>query len=185
MANIFLGKREKKSRIMKVGTHTILKENNYEVNENRYVYGDDDNSMVIEKPERNLQIAGRDYDHDSLCLHCWQGGDLICCDGCPAVFHPNCLGLSPKETERLTKLKRWMCPHHRCLECNKNSAAAGGLLFRCEVCSNAFCEDHLPIDADLLGGCDRFENLGMRKPSQACYIHCSKDCHDYMMKYKK
>ena len=24
------------------------------------------------------QIAGRDYDNEEHCLHCWDGGDLIC-----------------------------------------------------------------------------------------------------------
>jgi SWI/SNF-related matrix-associated actin-dependent regulator of chromatin subfamily A member 5 len=73
----------------------------------------------------------------------------------------------------------------QCLECNKNSAAAGGLLFRCEMCPDAYCEDHLPIDAEIVGGCDRFEALGMRKPSQACFIHCTKDCQDFAEKVKR
>ena len=39
-------------------------------------------------------------------------GDLICCETCPAVFHPACLGLSavPEEDE-------WFCPLCRCASC--------------------------------------------------------------------
>ncbi len=59
----------------------------------------------------------------------------------------------------------------------------GGLIFRCECCSKAYCEDHLPIDAELIGHCKRFEDLGMRHPDQACYIHCSADCHKWAESY--
>ena len=30
--------------------------------------------------------------HENLCSHCGDGGELICCDGCPAVLHPACAG---------------------------------------------------------------------------------------------
>ena len=42
----------------------------------------------------------------------------------------------------------------------------GGLIFRCKVCPSAFCEDHLPIEAELIGHSARFEALGMRHPDQ-------------------
>ncbi len=39
------------------------------------------------------------------------------------------------------------CPHHNCATCGRTTAAAGGLLFRCEMCDTAYCEDHLPDGA--------------------------------------
>jgi hypothetical protein len=38
---------------------------------------------------------------DALCLVCGDGGDVACCDGCPAVIHPTCAGLQkmPDESE--------------------------------------------------------------------------------------
>ena len=66
------------------------------------------------------------------------------------------------------------------MECQRKAQAVGGLIFRCECCPKSYCEDHLPIDADLIGHCARFEKkLGMRHPDQACYIHCSKECSDW------
>jgi hypothetical protein len=67
----------------------------------------------------------------------------------------------------------------QCMECARKAQAVGGLIFRCECCPKAYCEDHLPIDADLIGHCTRFEDLGMRHPDQACYVHCSKECSDW------
>ena len=44
--------------------------------------------------------------------------------------------------------------------------AAGGLLFRCEMCANAFCEDHLPGEAQVIVTCTRFQNFGQAQPKQ-------------------
>jgi hypothetical protein len=60
--------------------------------------------------------------------------------------------------------------------CEKTAAAAGGLLFRCRACPNAFCEDHLPDTHIIVGKCPRLEPLGFRHPPQACYIHCDDYC---------
>jgi hypothetical protein len=30
---------------------------------------------------------------EDLCKLCGTGGKVICCDTCPCVFHPKCLGL--------------------------------------------------------------------------------------------
>ena len=73
-------------------------------------------------------------------------------------------------------MSRWVCPHHDCLECERKAAAAGGLLFRCSMCPNAYCEDHLPLDAEIIGQCQRFELLGQNHPAQACFIYCNSAC---------
>lgn len=31
--------------------------------------------------------------HGSACMVCMDGGDLLCCDGCPNAVHPFCVGL--------------------------------------------------------------------------------------------
>lgn len=32
--------------------------------------------------------------HGSACSACGDGGDLLCCDGCPAAVHAACVGLA-------------------------------------------------------------------------------------------
>jgi hypothetical protein len=55
--------------------------------------------------------------------------------------------------------------------------AVGGMLFRCEGCALAFCEDHLPgAEVDVVMECRRFAQLGYRRPGTACYIRCSRAC---------
>ena len=121
------------------------------------------------------QIAGRDYDNEETCLHCWDGGDLICCDQCPASWHAGCL----KKIGFALPTKAfgsWGCPHHSCETCGRKAAQAGGLLFRCAVCPSAFCEDHLPSTATIQGKCERFEALGQRRPKQAAFVLCGAGC---------
>jgi len=121
------------------------------------------------------QIAGRDYDHQDFCQACLDGGDLIVCDYCPAAYHAECVGL--KGTE-LNRIGRWTCPHHTCMKCSRKSQAVGGLLFRCEMCPVALCEDHLTADAqsNITNKCARFQALGQRHPAQACFVLCSEEC---------
>ena len=115
------------------------------------------------------QLAGRDYENSPVCGVCWEGGELLCCDFCPGTFifftaltfctnpahvltcplmyytlkpgsfHMECIGLGPDDFGS----GAWSCPHHACAACNMKATAAGGLLFRCEMCSNAFCEGAL------------------------------------------
>jgi len=58
---------------------------------------------------------------------CWDGGELVCCDVCPAAYHAECLGQDPSHLEAK---QHWACPHHACAACGRGPAAAGGLLFR-------------------------------------------------------
>ena len=43
--------------------------------------------------------------HISFCVQCRDGGELLCCDGCPAAYHPACLGL-----QGMLQDAAWFCP---------------------------------------------------------------------------
>lgn len=70
----------------------------------------------------------------------------------------------------------YTCPQHRCVTCERNTAAAGGLLFRCESCTSAYCDDCLPEGSVLVGDeLPQFLALGFGQDSKAYFIRCS-DC---------
>ena len=78
---------------------------------------------------------------------------MICCDFCPNVMHAACCGVD--DPSALGSM--WSCPHHKCVTCGRKAYAAGGLLFRCSECPKAFCEDHLPLEAQMVGPtCERW-----------------------------
>lgn len=81
------------------------------------------------KRERHRRHPGRAINHDS-CDSCKEGGDLICCDRCPATFHLQCH--DPPLDEDDLPAGEWIC--HRCTVTkkgakdgsNKSSATANG-----------------------------------------------------------
>ncbi|XP_057955697.1 uncharacterized protein LOC131149343 [Malania oleifera] len=65
-------------------------------------------------------------ENDDLCSICLDGGDLLCCDGCPRAFHQECVSLPsiPQDT--------WYCKYcenmfqkEKFVERNANAVAAG------------------------------------------------------------
>jgi len=72
---------------------------------------------------------------------------VLHCSVCPRAYHPACLeeyceavgqplppeaeaalGTTPEEGKHVSF---FICPQHRCMGCSRNTASAGGLLFRC------------------------------------------------------
>ncbi|KAJ3059290.1 hypothetical protein HDU98_004713, partial [Podochytrium sp. JEL0797] len=81
----------------------------------------------------------------------------------------------------------YFCPQHQCCICDRKTQDAGGLLFRCGTCSNAYCEDCLPIDEEIteIGETlPAFEELGYGAINQAYFIRCP-PCVQYAADVKK
>lgn len=120
---------------------------------------------------------------------CKDGGDVFHCTSCPRACHGPCSGHTPSELnammyvslsrshDRLLTVpcRSYYCSQHSCSICSRSTQEAGGLLFRCQRCPQAFCEDCLPTDdieavGDVL---PEFLVLGMGKRSQAYFMFVS------------
>lgn len=183
--NIVTGKRQivKRTKTVYVTGHgvlDILNSNDYDMDEGepsvlkRELSGglrkNNNSNAFVFMPQSRKQIPGRDFESFEHCQVCWDGGDIILCDICPNSFHLQCLGLKENPTDKV-----WSCPHHSCFVC-KRRASQAGLLFRCEMCPEAYCEDCIPGDAKVLGPSIRYEATRYRISSTTCYINCSLTC---------
>ncbi|KAJ1617298.1 hypothetical protein T492DRAFT_1151981 [Pavlovales sp. CCMP2436] len=83
------GKRESKTTtiteyVKGVGLVAVKKANNYTMSEGMRLENKITHRVAV---EAGKQIAGRDYEHEGHCMACWDGGELVCCDLCPASYH--------------------------------------------------------------------------------------------------
>ncbi|KAK4281555.1 hypothetical protein QN277_013033 [Acacia crassicarpa] len=72
---------------------------------------------------------GRKYsskDNDDLCVICWDGGNLLLCDGCPRAFHKECASLSSiPRGDWYCKFCQNMFQREKFVAHNANAVAAG------------------------------------------------------------
>ena len=90
---------------------------------------------------RTSGIVGADLGEDDLCTVCHNGGNLICCETCPRVFHASCL--DEEQQKRQIGDAAFFCTdcmeQHsvECVWCGKTADSDSRLLL-CATCPRSF-----------------------------------------------
>ncbi|CAH8308191.1 unnamed protein product [Eruca vesicaria subsp. sativa] len=94
----------------------------------------------MQKGAKNLGFHHVDADgddpHDDACGICGDGGDLLCCDGCPSTYHQTCLGIE------VLPVGDWHCPNCTCKFCDAVVHSGGKeekpSLLSCNICERKY-----------------------------------------------
>lgn len=67
---------------------------------------DEQEEVVEEEAEAEEGESEAESIHNETCTLCQEGGNVLCCDTCPAVYHLECMNPPLKKVPR----GKWSCP---------------------------------------------------------------------------
>ncbi|CAA6658557.1 unnamed protein product [Spirodela intermedia] len=116
-------------------------------------------------PSHLVRVTDEDP-NDDTCGICGDGGNLICCDSCPATFHLSCLGIqTPPPGD-------WHCMNCLCRFCGRadsntsdGHSLTGSLLLSCGQCGEKYHQVCMP---DLDAAPVNTNHLGLSFCGQSC-----------------
>ncbi|ERN04758.1 hypothetical protein AMTR_s00140p00029580 [Amborella trichopoda] len=105
-------------------------------------------------------------DNDDLCTFCWDGGNLLLCDGCPRSFHPDCVGLPciPRGD--------WYCAY-----CEKNSLDCKSIDQTTERCRRVVKTAATEVGGCVLCRAHDFNKTGFGPRTVILCDQCEKEYH--------
>lgn len=106
-----------------------------------------------------------DDPNDDTCGICGDGGNLICCDGCPSTFHMSCLELEELPSDD------WRCANCCCKFCQEHSNDDAPDIAEVDsLCTCSQCEENYhPV-------CSPETENPSSVPSQAGDLFCQQSC---------
>ncbi|WVZ62075.1 hypothetical protein U9M48_011862 [Paspalum notatum var. saurae] len=122
--------------------------------------------------------------HDDTCAICGDGGDLLCCEGCPSTFHLACLGIKMPHGD-------WYCRSCLCRFCGsaQEKTPSSPELLSCLQCSRKYFLGSIYILPYVCMVYKRLKELiGKKNNMEAGFswslVHCFTDCEAMPAKSK-